>query len=271
MHPIKYQLQTIVQEAKSKNKSNALIRNKLKEYLQDIILYIIYSNKKYKDLIFYGGTLLRKVYGLNRLSEDLDFESTTRIDIDEVASVIRKYFKEEHFNGVEVTTQRSENIMRCLVKFELLHDLGLSENENEKLHVKVEINEIVGSKYSTEYTPYTKDIYSMVIKHYSLPILMASKMIACIESIYRRGESNVSIKGRDFYDLIWYMEKGIEPDKTFLKDSKYTVNEAWKSIDKVVDRISKKDLLVDLEPLFENSTYINEWCSNFHSFYKRLR
>ena len=74
MHPIKYQLQTIVQEAKSKNKSNALIRNKLKEYLQDIILYIIYSNKKYKDLIFYGGTLLRKVYGLNRLSEDLDFE-----------------------------------------------------------------------------------------------------------------------------------------------------------------------------------------------------
>ena len=31
--------------------------------------------------------------------------------------------------------------MRCLVKFELLHDLGLSENENEKLHVKVEINE----------------------------------------------------------------------------------------------------------------------------------
>ena len=271
MHPIKYQLQTIVQEAKSKNKSNALIRNKLKEYLQDIILYIIYSNKKYKDLIFYGGTLLRKVYGLNRLSEDLDFESTTRIDIDEVASVIRKYFKEEHFNGVEVTTQRSENIIRCLVKFELLHDLGLSENVNEKLHVKVEINERVGSKYSTEYTPYTKDIYSMVIKHYSLPILMASKMIACIERIYRKGESNVSIKGRDFYDLIWYMEKGIEPDKTFLKDSKYTVNEAWKSIDKVVDRISKKDLLVDLEPLFESSTYINEWCSNFHSFYKRLR
>jgi hypothetical protein len=42
MHPIKYQLQTIVQEAKSKNKSNALIRNKLKEYLQDIILYIMF-------------------------------------------------------------------------------------------------------------------------------------------------------------------------------------------------------------------------------------
>ncbi len=271
MHPIKYQLQTIVQEEKSKNKSNALIRNKLKEYLQDIILYIIYSDKEYKGLIFYGGTLLRKVYGLNRLSEYLDFERTTNVYIEEVASVIRKYFKEEHFHGVEVTTQRSENIMRFLVKFELLHDLGLSENVNEKLHVKVEINERVGTEYPTEYTPYTKDIYSMVIKHYSLPILMASKIIACIERVYRKGESNVSIKGRDFYDLIWYMEKGIEPDRTFLKDNGYTVNEAWESIDKVVDRISTKDLLVDLEPLFENSIYINEWCSNFHSFYKRLR
>ena len=243
----------------------------LKEYIQLMILNFLSSSKYVKKIAFIGDTNLRLLKGIDRFSEDLDFESTTRIDIDEVASVIRKYFKEEHFNGVEVTTQRSENIMRCLVKFELLHDLGLSENENEKLHVKVEINERVGSKYSTEYTPYTKDIYSMVIKHYSLPILMASKMIACIERIYRKGESNVSIKGRDFYDLIWYMEKGIEPDKTFLKDSKYTVNEAWKSIDKVVDRISKKDLLVDLEPLFESSTYINEWCSNFHSFYKRLR
>ncbi|MBP8978921.1 nucleotidyl transferase AbiEii/AbiGii toxin family protein [Candidatus Dojkabacteria bacterium] len=271
MHPIKYQLQTIVQEEKSKNKSNALIRNKLKEYLQDIILYIIYSDKKYKGLIFYGGTLLRKVYGLNRLSEDLDFESTTKIDIEEVASMIRKYFKEEHFNGVEVTTQRSENIMRCLVKFELLHDLGLSENVNEKLHVKVEINERIGSNYPTGYTPYTKDIYSMVIKHYSLPILMASKMIACIERVFRKGKSNVSIKGRDFYDLIWYMEKGIEPDKAFLEDNGYTINEAWKSINQVVNRISTKDLLIDLEPLFENSTYINEWCNNFHSFYKKLR
>lgn len=271
MHPIEFQLKNIVEEERRKNSNNALIRNKLKEYLQDIILYIIYSDKEYKDLIFYGGTLLRKIYGLNRLSEDLDFESTKHIDLKNLSSVIKKYFKEEHFENIDITIQSSENIKRCLVKFEVLHLLGLSENINEKLHVKVEINERIGSRYPVEYTAYTKDIYSMVIKHYPLPILMASKMVACIERVFRKGKSKVSIKGRDYYDLIWYMEKEVVPDNAFLKDHLYKNNQAWEEIGKIVEDISSNDLLIDLEPLFDNSTYIREWCKNFHSFYKKLR
>ena len=50
------------------------VRSALKEVLQDYVLNFVYNNKTYKDLIFTGGTCLRKVYGLPRLSEDLDFD-----------------------------------------------------------------------------------------------------------------------------------------------------------------------------------------------------
>lgn len=43
------------------------------EYLQTIVLKEIYEIPECKDLIFYGGTSLRFIFDLNRLSEDLDF------------------------------------------------------------------------------------------------------------------------------------------------------------------------------------------------------
>ena len=48
MHPITYKLDLLVKEYKEKGYSDAYIRNILKEYLQDIILYIIYNDSKYK-------------------------------------------------------------------------------------------------------------------------------------------------------------------------------------------------------------------------------
>ena len=54
--------------------------NTEKDYLQDVVLFIIYSNLG-KELIFKGGTCLYKIYKLNRFSEDLDFTLTKKFDI----------------------------------------------------------------------------------------------------------------------------------------------------------------------------------------------
>ena len=53
---------------------NAYLLNLLKEKLQDYILYFIGAHKEFNGLIFTGGTCLRKIYGLNRLSVDLDLD-----------------------------------------------------------------------------------------------------------------------------------------------------------------------------------------------------
>ena len=56
-------------------KRNDYLLNLLKEELQAHILNFIYTTKDYQELIFTGGTCLRKVYGLDRLSVDIDQDS----------------------------------------------------------------------------------------------------------------------------------------------------------------------------------------------------
>jgi len=61
--------------------------NTEKDYLQDLILFSIYSNIG-KELIFKGETCLYKVYKLNRFSEDLDFTLTKRLDTEKIANKV---------------------------------------------------------------------------------------------------------------------------------------------------------------------------------------
>ena len=61
--------------------------NTEKDYLQDLILFSIYSNAG-KELVFKGGTALYKVYKLNRFSEDLDFTLIGKLDIEKTANKI---------------------------------------------------------------------------------------------------------------------------------------------------------------------------------------
>ena len=273
MHPIIHKLSLITTDLKNRGLSESVIRLGLKEYLQDIILFAIYNDQDLKNLIFYGGTCLRKLYQLNRFSEDLDFESSKPIDLKLAAAKVIHHFKEDKFSGISASVQKSKSISRVIFKFPVLNTLGLSPLEEERLHVKVEINDQPTGKYSTELVPYVKDHYSMLIKHYDLPTLMAGKMVACLTRVFEKGKTGVEIKGRDYYDLVWYLQKQVTPNIKKLKDAdkKYTLEKAWELLDQKAELISSRDLLVDLEPLFDNQVFIRDWCNNFHQIYKRLR
>jgi hypothetical protein len=66
--------------------------------------------------------------------------------------------------------------------------------------------------------------YSFVPSHFSLETMMAGKIIACLERNFQRGRDGAFIKGRDFYDLLWSMQKGIQPLADKLeKDSQKTI------------------------------------------------
>jgi len=49
-------------------------RNTLKEELQYYVLNFVYHHPEYSSWIMYGGSALRIVHGLDRMSVDLDFE-----------------------------------------------------------------------------------------------------------------------------------------------------------------------------------------------------
>lgn len=272
VHPLISSLLSIKNSLISKNATPELIKVALKEELQNHVLYALYNNKETKDLVFYGGTCLRKIYGLNRFSEDLDFEMDKDMDLTVIAEIIERYFKGLEY-PINYSIQTGVNISRVTFKFPVLYDLGLANTLSENLHVKVEINRLPKIKFPAEKTPLMHNQLSMFILHYDIETLMAGKILACLNRVYKKGKTDIAIKGRDYYDLIWYMQQNIKPNenKLFDFDSDYNITSVFDLLDKKVAKISFQDLYADLAFLFENQEFIKEWCENFQELYKKYR
>lgn len=246
----------------------------LKEALQAHVLSMIAAHPRYRMLNFYGGTCVRVIYGLDRLSEDLDFDNTQEVDLATFPNDLVRYFHHTlGFVGATAKIQRGESsVMRVTLKFPVLHALGLSPLAGENLHVKIEVS----THKQTAVVETTSVLFhgkSMTLRHFSLETLMAGKMIACLERTFRKGDTETFIKGRDFYDLLWYMQKEIQPLKEKLaKDGKraYTARSAIKDIGAIVKRIRTSDLAIDLLPLFADRPFIESWLEAFHENFIRF-
>ncbi|HRX43847.1 MAG TPA: nucleotidyl transferase AbiEii/AbiGii toxin family protein [Candidatus Dojkabacteria bacterium] len=270
MHTLTKSLQELVTEGREKGYEDSKIGVILKEYIQDIVLYIVYNNPQTSTLIFYGGSSLRKIYGLDRFSEDLDFENPEGIDLIIIPEIIQKYFKGIGMTGVECKAQESKNITRITVKFPIAQEIGLSTHSNEKLHVKVEVNNDLIGSYPTELTSKMLRRYSVILRHYDISTLFACKIVACLDRVYVKGNKEVNIKGRDFYDLIWFINNtNILPNEKKLLDvnKEYTVGNVFNLLDKKIAEIKSSDLLDDLRNLLEDGEYIIKWCNNFQEIY----
>ena len=191
-------------------------RNLLKNYLQILVLDFIYSHKKYSQLIFYGGSCLSHCYGLPRLSEDLDFvDAKKKIDISKLAKDLENYFKE----NTDLKTRATEQKFRVYLKFPLLHELELAgKSESDILFLKVEVFKGFDfcKGYKIEIIPLFKFNKTILIKTFNLPTLMATKIRAVLhrkwEKTDKKGKTIAKVKGRDYFDLMWYLEKGIKPN-----------------------------------------------------------
>ncbi len=245
----------------------------LKEALQAYVLDFIYNHSSYRRLNFYGGTCLHVIYGLNRLSEDLDLDNSSEIDLSSLAVDLSTYYQRTFgYEDTSIKTQQGANgVLRVTLKFPLLNSLGLSSYSNESLHLKIEIShhKQVAILHSTPSFYYGR---SFVPIHFSLETMMAGKMIACLERNFQRGRQGASIKGRDFYDLLWHMQKDTQPLKEKLaKDGKkpYTVQSAMLELQTKIQGIRTADLAVDLLPLFESTSFIESWLNTFHENFSR--
>ncbi len=65
----------------------------LKEFLQGYALDFLYNHPLYRRLQFYGGTCLHVIYGLNRLSEDIDLDNSNGIDLSALENDLLAFFR----------------------------------------------------------------------------------------------------------------------------------------------------------------------------------
>lgn len=100
---------------------------------------------------------------------------------------------------------------------------------------------------------------SFVPSHFSLKTMMAGKMITCLERNFQRSKQGAFIKGRDYYDLLWFMQKGIQPLEEKLAGDggkSYTIQSAMLAQREQIAGISSADLALDLLPMFESRAFI---------------
>jgi hypothetical protein len=240
----------------------------LKEALQANVLEYLYNHPLYRRLNFYGGTCLHVVYGLNRLSEDLDLDNSLGIDLSGLKADLMGFFqKTTGYLQVGASTQEgATGILRITLKFPVLNALGLSTASNEALHLKVEVSQH-RQVAVIERTPVFYHGRSFVPAHFSLETMMAGKMLACLERNFQRGRQGASIKGRDFYDLLWFMQRKVQPlEEKLARDGQqpYTTRTAMQAIAGKVEGIRTQELAADLMPLFESPVFVQAWIEAFH-------
>jgi len=252
------------------------LRNALKEDLQYYVLNFIYHHSEYSNWKMYGGSALRICHGLDRMSVDLDFEIDTPCTegfLAELKEEIQAHFSktygtDENFLSVKISGSRGLRL-----NFRIGDKLGLG-HASDQVHVKVDLNCFTAPKTVTERIPINRDQLSFVIKTYNMSALMASKIAA----IFLRGTRGVGAaiyeeKGRDIYDLLWYMQKKIIPDLDYLVAKNIDVSNLHNLFDQLTIRMNKVDdenLKQDLKPLFLDSGYITNWLASWRENYLRL-
>jgi len=186
--------------------------NLIREALQLAFLKIIQDKNYFSNLAFVGGTSLRIIYNMNRFSEDLDFSLIKKNGYDflEIVSVLEKGFKLYGLNILQ-KTKADKTVQGSMLKFPgLLRELGLSPLANENLSIKFEIDSNPPSGWKIENTLINK-MYVMNITHFTLSSQFATKLHACFFRKY--------VKGRDFYDFMWYLGKKIKPNYELLNNA----------------------------------------------------
>ena len=256
-------------ETKDPTLPNETKRVLLKEALQAYVLDYLYNHPSFRHLNFYGGTCLHVVYGLNRLSEDLDLDNSAGVDLSHLREDLLGFFQKTvgYPEAGASIQQGAAGINRITLKFPILNLLGLSASSNEALHLKVEVSNHRQVAVIKQ-TPVFYHGRSFVPAHFSLETMMAGKMLACLERNFQRGKEGALIKGRDFYDLLWFMQMQVRPlEDKLSKEGKepYTTQTAMLALREKVESIKKKDLSEDLMPLFESAAFVQAWIEAFHA------
>lgn len=270
MEAIKAFLKDLADKSKVENK--LFKRNILKEYLQILVLDFVYSNPEYSQMFFYGGSCLAHCFGLNRLSEDLDFvDAKKTVAISKLAGDLEYYFKNNTDLEVTATAQK----FRIYLKFPVLRELDLAEkSESNLLFLKIEIFKEFGfcKKYKAEIIPLFKFNKSILIKTFDLPTLMSTKIRAILyrkwEKINKSGEVLAKVKGRDYFDLMWYLEKGIKPNMGCLEDVK-NKEELKEKLLKAVAKADSKSIELDLEAFIDKKDFVKNLSKNIKSILRR--
>jgi predicted nucleotidyltransferase component of viral defense system len=197
----------------------------LREILQEIVLLGLYDAGFFKHVAFYGGTALRILHNLPRFSEDLDFsllESNSKFNLkpyeEAIISTLKAFgfdvtieIKEKNNSSAIASAFVKDNTIEHLININAPKDITNKIHRDQAVKIKLEVDTNPPLNFETQNViRLTPRPFS--INAFTLPSLYAGKMHA----ILCRAWSSRP-KGRDWYDLVWYIANDVELDTKHLK------------------------------------------------------
>ncbi len=260
----------------------------LREILQEIVLLALYDAGFFKHAAFYGGTALRILYNLPRFSEDLDFsllELNPEFNFKPYEKSIISTLKSFGFDvTIEIKDKNNiSDIASAFVKGNTINHL-ININAPKDITRKIYRDQTVKIKLEVDTNPpldfETENMIRLTprpfsINAFTLPNLFAGKMHAILCRAW-----STRPKGRDWYDLVWYIANSVELDTKHLKQrlsqsckylevneinipdelTKQTVKEL------LLQRIESRDVAKakkDIQPFIKDKKEIELWSKEF--------
>ena len=259
-------------------------KNALKEIIQEVALCGLSRGGFFKKAAFYGGTALRIFYGLDRFSENMDF---SLLEVDENFE-IEAYFPALHeelsANGFELSIEKKEKSIESDVQSAFIKGgtlilllnivpsnekiLGISKTEVVKIKFEIDTNPPACATFENKYgllpIPYG-------VRLYDETSLFAGK----IHAVLCRAWKN-RIKGRDFYDYLWYLSRGTNVNLLHLQ-KRLEQSGKWDTFDNLTlknlkDMLCERFALIDFEkakqdvlPFIKDSSKLDLWSADFFS------
>ncbi len=255
--------------------------NALKEIIQEIALLGLWRSKFYEKAVFYGGSALRILYGLDRFSEDLDFSLLQPEPNFQMEKHLDSIVTELESWGFETCAEKIEKKIKTPVQSAfikantLIHLLkihtGIKTHKNSVMKIKLEIDQEPAAGFTTEAKYYLQPM-AFSIKTMSLSSLFAGKIHALL---CRTRTTN--IKGRDWYDFVWFVKAGVPCNLQYLQNKMIqtghlAVNQIlsaemlYKLLREKADKIDFDAAKKDIAPFLKNANQKAElalWSKDF--------
>ena len=222
-----------------------------REIAQKIVLIGFARTKIFNQIAFYGGTSLRIFHGLERFSEDLDFTVIEgKLNEDMFNDAMNMALKELGVYGIEAQATQKDNtyntlMMRKYIKFKVRdiiadyfpgqYNCHPDANVTIKIEVDFDESKKQGAKFENKIIDYP-DFAS--VKVFDYPSLFAGKLGALLFRNWR-----TRVKGRDFYDYLFYVSNHVSPNMEYLS---YKIGETF-NMDALKAALKERFETVDLE------------------------
>ena len=247
------------------------------EVMQKIALAGLARGGFFEKAAFYGGTCLRLLHNMRRFSEDMDFsllEPNRNFRFEDYFPAVVEEFK---LAGKDVEIKMKHKGQPSAIESAFLKetsdvfDIGFTTEK--RLKVKIEIDIDPPPKFSTEMKTVTSP-RTFWARSYTLPDLFAGKVSAALFRKWKR-----RIKGRDWYDVAWYIAKRVPLDLTHLveraKESApaadiSTPEKVIAAFDARIDAIDFDNARADVEPYVMDKSEIDIWSAEFFRLMVRM-